>query len=100
MRLAIGLLALAVFTTSARADPSDEWLDGLYDTVAKDLAAGKPLVVQVHVPLCDNDILRCGGHGLGDGDNPDTNLYWATSGGFRGWFKRKGSGWKKVSATV
>ncbi len=75
---------------------ADRWLDGLQDRVAEDLAAGAPLVVQVHVPLCDNRILRCGNRKLGDGDNPATNLYWATSGGFVGWFQRKGSGWRQV----
>ena len=70
-------------------------VDSLYDTIAKDLANGKPLVVQVHVPLCESAIIRCGNAKLGDGDNPDTNLYWSTSGGFKGWFK-KSRGWKLV----
>jgi hypothetical protein len=30
--------------------------------------AGRPIVAEVHVGLCDNRILRCGGHGLGDED--------------------------------
>jgi hypothetical protein len=59
-----------------------------------DLAAGRPLVVQVHVPLCEGTIIACGNAKLGDGDNPRTNLYWATTEGFLGWFGRKGSGWK------
>jgi hypothetical protein len=53
-------------------------------------------VVEAHVALCDNEIIECGGHGLGDGDRLDTNLYWATSGGFHGWFARRGSGWRRV----
>jgi hypothetical protein len=84
---------------SADAQPAadaDGWLDRLYADVAADLVAGKPLVVQVHVPLCDNDVLRCGRGRLGDGDDPDGNLYWATSGGFRGWFNRRGSSWTEV----
>jgi hypothetical protein len=94
-------LSFAVWLTAApgRAQTSsaaEAWLDELQADVAGDLAAGKPLVVQVHVPLCDNDVLRCGGGRLGDGDDPDGNLYWATSGGFRGWFGRRGSGWKQV----
>jgi hypothetical protein len=84
-------------TASAQsAKVAESWLDRLYDQVAPDLAGGAPLVVQVHVPLCDNDVLRCGNGRLGDGEDPDRNLYWATSGGFRGWFGRKGSGWKQV----
>jgi hypothetical protein len=50
--------------------------------------------VQVHVPLCEGTIIACGNAKLGDGDNPRTNLYWATTEGFLGWFGRKGSGWK------
>lgn len=72
------------------------WLDRLYDATAVDLAMGKPLIVHVHVPLCSNEIIWCGNERLGNGDNPRTNLYWATSGGFRGWFGRRGSGWRRV----
>ena len=79
-----------------KAGVAERWLDGLYDEMAPELAAGKPLVVQVHVPLCDNDVLRCGRGRLGDGEDADGNLYWATSGGFRGWFGRKGSPWRLV----
>jgi hypothetical protein len=68
-------------TGSTRGSPSD-------------LASGRPLVVQVHVPLCEGTIIACGNAKLGDGDNPRTNLYWATTEGFLGWFGRKGSGWK------
>src|SRR6188768_4374853 len=73
-----------------KADVAGRWLSSLYDDMAPELAAGRPLVVQVHVPLCDNDVLRCGRGRLGDGEDADGNLYWATSGGFRGWFGRKG----------
>lgn len=95
------LIVAAVLCVSAPAlaGPSDEesgWLDGLTEVVVADLAAGKPLVVQVHVPLCDNDIIPCGNARLGDGDNPDTNLYWSTSPGFGRWFGRKKSGWKQM----
>jgi len=79
-----------------KASEAERWLDALYDEMAPELAAGRPLVVQVHVPLCDNDVLRCGRGRLGDGEDADGNLYWATSGGFRGWFGRKGSPWRLV----
>jgi hypothetical protein len=72
-------------------------LDPLYERIAADLRAGKPLTVQVHVALCDNSRIVCGGHGLGDGDDLSRNLYWATSGGLRGWFERRGSGWQRVA---
>src|SRR5687768_16304688 len=77
-----------------------DWFDGLTEKVIEDVKDGKPLVVEVHVPLCDNNIIRCGNAKLGDGDNPKTNLYWATTPGFGVWFTRKGSGWTRfVHAT-
>lgn len=97
--LVIVVVTLAVAAVPARGqsgETAQAWLDSLYDEVAEDLKAGKPLVVQVHVPLCDNDIIWCGNQRLGDGDDPDRNLYWATSGGFRGWFGRKSLGWRLV----
>lgn len=90
------LVVWLVVIGSAEAAPADAWLGSLTDRVVQDLAAGKPLVVQAHVPLCDNHIISCGNAKLGDGDNPDTNLYWWTDEGFVGWFGRRGSGWKQV----
>ena len=59
----VGLVAaatLALGSAPARAGVEDRWLDGLTARIVADLSAGKPLVVEVHVPLCDNTILRCG----------------------------------------
>ncbi|MBS1119034.1 MAG: uncharacterized protein H6Q90_1262 [Deltaproteobacteria bacterium] len=97
MRATAVLVCLA-WSTPVLAAPSteDAWLTGLTDRVVDDLAHGKPLVAEVHVPLCDNTIIACGNARLGDGDNPDTNLYWATTPGFGAWFTRKGGGWKHV----
>jgi hypothetical protein len=90
-------VALVTRAGGALAEPdAASWMAELQDAVARDLAGGAPFVVQVHVPLCDETQLRCGGGGLGDGDDPERNLYWATSGGFRGWFGRRGSGWQRV----
>ncbi|HVV88287.1 MAG TPA: hypothetical protein VHE35_34835 [Kofleriaceae bacterium] len=104
MRAAL-LVAVAVISLgsrAARAEPTAEaeaWRAGLVDRIVADLAAGKPLVVQVHVPLCDNDVIPCGNARLGDGDTPASNLYWGTTEGTAGWFGRRGSGWKQVLAT-
>ena len=91
------LLVLVFLTSPALAKQTDDWLGGLTDRVIEDLAAGKPLVVEVHVPLCDSSIIACGNAKLGDGDNPDTNLYWSTTPGFGEWFARRGSGWKRIA---
>lgn len=89
--------ALVATTSTATAAPTeDRWLDTLATRVIVDLAAGNPLVVEIHVPLCDNAIIRCGNDKLGDGDNPDTNLIWSTTPGFGAWFERRGNGWKRV----
>lgn len=94
MRLVpIALLLALASTAHAAGDPGGAALAALQDRVAADVRAGRPLVVQAHVALCSNDTIRCGGHGLGDGDSLEKNLYWATSGGARGWFSRKNSGW-------
>jgi hypothetical protein len=100
MRIALAALAIAplLLSSPAHAEANDPaaWLAALRERVDDDIAAGKPLVVQAHVALCSNEIIRCGGHGLGDGDDAKRNLYWGTSGGFLGWFGRKGSGWTQV----
>lgn len=97
MRTAPWLLLVLALSTTARAAPTeDAWLARLTDRVIEDVRAGKPLVVEVHVPLCDNTIIACGNAKLGDGDNPETNLYWSTTPGFGAWFARKHGGWKRV----
>jgi hypothetical protein len=94
----IAALQYALLAATLTATPAAAWHEALLDRVAADLRAGRPLVIEAHVALCSNDIINCGGHGLGDGDDLARNLYWATSGGFRGWFDRRGSGWTRVLA--
>jgi hypothetical protein len=91
------VLAVVLGATPAAASP-DRWLAGLTDRVITDVAADRPLVVEVHAPLCDTSIIPCGNARLGDGDNPETNLYWSTTPGFGRWFARRGGGWKRVAA--
>jgi hypothetical protein len=88
----LAALPLVFIAASASADP----LGDLTTRVVEDLRAGRPLVVQVHVPLCDNDVLACGNERLGDGDRPEKNLYWATSEGVLGWLGRRAGGWEQV----
>jgi len=57
----------------------------------------EPLIVHLYVPLCDNDhqgIVPTTAS-LGNGMSLRTNLYWATSGGTKGYFKSKPK-WKTV----
>lgn len=92
----LALWVLLVAPRLARADEPQTWLTALHQRVIEDLAAGQPLVMQVHAPLCEATILPCGSERLGDGESLETNLYWATSAGFGRWFRRKGGGWKRV----
>jgi hypothetical protein len=70
--------------------PRADTLDPLYRRMAKDLKAGKPLVVTVHVALCSNLSIWCGSKKLGNGDRPGTNLYWGGAAGFTAWFRWNG----------
>lgn len=70
--------------------PRADGLDPLYRRMAKDLKAGKPLVVTVHVALCSNLSIWCGSKKLGNGDRPGTNLYWGGAAGFTAWFRWNG----------
>jgi len=65
--------------------------------LAAEVAAGRPIVVEAHVALCERTLIACGGGGLGDGESLARNLYWATTGGLRGWFERRGSGWERIA---
>lgn len=71
-------------------------LDPLYKRIAKDLKAGKPLVITVHVALCSNKSIWCGNKKLGNGDNPRTNLYWGGASGFTAWFRHRRRAYKQV----
>jgi hypothetical protein len=86
----LSLLLAGLFATASPLAP-------LLDRIAASARAGRPLVAVAHVALCDNSQVRCGGGGRGDGDDLGRNLYWATSGGFDGWFSRRGSGWTRVA---
>jgi hypothetical protein len=90
---AAAVASLLLAGSALASGSEDGWLRDLQADVRADIAAGKPIVVQVHVPLCDNSVIRCGGRGLGDGDSLARNLYWATTEGLAGWMGRRDSGW-------
>lgn len=60
------------------------------------MAARHRLVVHVHVPLCDNDQIDCGGAKAGDPDDLDHNLYWGAIFGQRRYFSRKSGHFERV----
>lgn len=100
------LLGALVPLESRAARPSDDnvtvtteaatrWLEGVYMRMAAAVNSGRPVVLQAHVALCDNSIIKCGAQG--DGDNIEKNLYWTTSGAVDGWFRRQRAVWSEVS---
>lgn len=64
--------------------------------IAADVRAGRPLVIAVMVPLCDNAQIDCGGTAAGRPGDLARNLYWGAIFGQRRFFERKGSGWARV----
>lgn len=96
MSLSVGSAAAASADATAEVGDPKAWLAALGERVLEDVIAGRPLVAQVHAPLCDASIIPCGNAKLGDGDALATNLYWATTPGFGRWFGRRGGGWTKV----
>lgn len=62
-----------------------------------DFESGAPLVAHVVVALCDNasqGIVPVPAK-LGDGDDPNSNLYWGAMYGVRGWFRRSND-WSSI----
>lgn len=91
-RPGMAALALALLVTART------WAAEPADRVAADAARGLPLVVHAFVPLCDNEnqgIVPVPEH-LGDGRDPDGNLYWGARYGLRTWFDRA-RGWTRTS---
>ncbi|MBK7581956.1 MAG: hypothetical protein IPI67_17330 [Myxococcales bacterium] len=68
--------------------------------ISDDVQAGKPLVVEVFVPLCsDAKGGPCGKHpGAGDPKNLEDNLYWGAVFGARRYLGRADAGWTRVEA--
>ena len=87
------LLTMAIGSVAA-ATGADE----VTNRLVGDREAGKPLVVHVVVALCDNvhqGIVPVPAR-LGNGSDPDHNLYWGAAYGMRGYLGRS-TGWKRVS---
>lgn len=85
----LGLLFLGS-AEAAETDPAAQ-------RIILDLDAGKPLVAHVVVALADNEhqgIARVP-QSLGDGDRPQSNLYWGAMHGVKG-FLRRSADWRTV----
>jgi hypothetical protein len=79
----------------ADSDPPTGWSEA-YPQVRRDLEAGRPLVVEVLVPLCSNDQIWCGSKWAGQPGSLRANLYWGAVFGARTFFQRHGSGWSPL----
>jgi hypothetical protein len=90
--------ALAAPPSRAKA-PERSW-SSERPAIARDLAAGRPLVVRVLVPLCSNDQIDCGSRSAGQPGNSSKNLYWGAIFGARRFLERKGSRWERVDLTT
>jgi hypothetical protein len=100
LRCGITLLGCLLVPSALRADGAFPGKDigQLYDRLAADFAQGQPLVVTIHVALCDNDsqgIVPVKNRRICQGDDPDRNLYWAAAGGLSATLKA--AHWQRVS---
>jgi len=81
---------LSGLANAAETDPAAQ-------RIVQDVDSGKPLVAHVVVALADNEhqgIARVP-QSLGDGDRPQTNLYWGAMYGVKG-FLRRSPQWRAV----
>ncbi len=71
-------------------------------SVESAVRAGKPIVVEVFIPLCsDEKGGKCGKHkGAGDPANLEDNLYWGAVWGARRYLARHWLGWKKIEQSA
>ena len=96
-------MILVVLTTwlhaaPAAAEPKAAPWSSASPNVVRDVKNGKPLVIQVLIPLCSNKQIDCGSVVAGKPGRPETNLYWGAIFGARRMFDRKRSGWTLVEA--
>jgi hypothetical protein len=91
-RRALAILCLLPLGATGAAET-----DSAAQRIVQDLASGKPLVAHVVVALADNEhqgIVPVP-QSLGDGDRPQTNLYWGAMYGVKG-FLRRSPDWRAV----
>src|SRR5215217_9621194 len=97
--LGVLLLSLLVTSRSAAAGtkaPAAPWTEH-YPRIEADVATGKPLTLLVVVPLCDSQVIACGGQGAGDPGSLDKNLYWGRAFGARRFFDESAKQFRRVA---
>ncbi len=70
----------------------------MYERMASDILAGKPLVITVYVTLCDNETTvwtKVPNEKICSGDKLGSNIYWSTSGGLKKYLDS--AGWERIS---
>jgi len=95
------LLAMVAFAGPlwAGSEPAPGWSDA-YPQVRRDLEAGRPLVVEVIVPLCNNDQIWCGSKWAGQPGSLRANVYWGAVFGARTFFQRQTAGWSPLGLSA
>ena len=108
--LLLSTVALALPRPSASAsggtwvpEPGPYLPDAPWSTLSpylsEDLELGRPLVIEVFVPLCSNDQIDCGSAVAGRPGSLDTNLYWGAVFGARRFLDRPHSVWTRLELT-
>jgi hypothetical protein len=105
LRLALACICIAAHSTYASADTASRpptsrvpWSTSSAPLLA-DLKAGRPLVTLVHVPLCANSQIHCGGQGAGDPGSLEKNLYWGRGYGVRRFFDETARSWRLIASS-
>lgn len=102
--LVAGMLALAATVESPSANAvggANGW--SRHNASATEAAqSGKPVVIEVFVPLCsDKRGGPCGKHaGAGDAADLEANIYWGAVYGARRFFERSWLGWQRTEQTA
>lgn len=98
--LVAGVCGLGMIASSALAqEPLGQSGWSRYNSGAESAAqGGKPVVIEVLVPLCsDKRGGPCGKHeGAGDATDLEHNIYWGAVFGARRWFERPWLGWQRT----
>ncbi len=92
----LSLLTPTAALPDAPARPVEVAAKGVEAGFARGVREGRPLVIQVVVPLCSNAQIDCGSGIAGRPDRLDTNIYWGAVFGHRRFFDRNGSGFERI----